>query len=70
MLWCWASRWLGSRYQSHQLVKTLGLMPVRSDGDKDTLIPLAQGWATFKAVVENGTIIWTASPAPSLKPNG
>lgn len=49
------------RYESHQLVKTLGLYPVESDADKDTMMALAQGWANFKAVVENGTIIWKAS---------
>lgn len=48
------------RYESHQIVKTLGLYPVRSDAQKDTLVPLAHGWAKFKAVVQNGTIIWEA----------
>lgn len=48
------------RYQSHQIVKTLGLYPVRSDDEKDTVVPLAHGWAKFKAVVQNGTILWEA----------
>ena len=46
-------------------VKTPGPYPAESDGDKDTMMALAQGWANFKAVVENGTIIGKASiPAP------
>jgi uncharacterized protein with NAD-binding domain and iron-sulfur cluster len=48
------------RYESHQIVKTLGLYPVRSDEHKDTVVPLAHGWAKFQAVVQNGTIIWEA----------
>ncbi len=48
------------RYESHQIAKTLGLFPVESNSEKDTFIALEQGWSTFRAVVQNGTVIWRA----------
>lgn len=51
------------RYQSHQIVQTLGLLPVHSDSEKDTMISLAHGWASFQSVVQNGEVIWKA-PIP------
>jgi len=45
-------------YESHQLVKNMGLKYASKDGNKYLCKSLIQGWSKFDAVVEAGKIIW------------
>ena len=45
-------------YESHQLVKSLGLKYDSQDGDVYTIKSLVHGWTQFSAIVEPGTIIY------------